>query len=264
MNREEMIAKLNAKIPRSVVREREGSGGKSFSYLEGHYVIDQMNQIFGQGNWAYMTEEIRCVHTGTVEGKYGPSHTAHYIAKVRVEVPALGHAIFVDVGYGDGSDKQNPGKAHELAAKEAVTDALKRSCKSLGMALGLALYDKEQTNVAEADEEKVASRKGDDKAAKGNSAPVAPKGDTVGRVRSEPKAAAPANDPAPDDKRKLLELVKATYKVVIAKAGADKEQKTADIKAHLKSEYGADKSDQLTEEQLSAFLAVLKNMLKGE
>lgn len=252
MNREEMISRLNAKIPRSVVKEREGSGGKTFSYLEGHFVIAQMNEIFGQGNWAYMTEEVRHVHSGEVQGKYGVSYTSHYIARVRVEVPVLGHAIFSDVGYGDGSDKQNPGKAHELAAKEAVTDALKRACKNLGMAMGLALYDKEQTNVAEADEEQVAPP----------AASVRP--DVKENKVSKPKAEVKEASPAPSAKQ-LLELVRANYKVVVAKAGPDKDKVSAEIKAHLKSEYGADKADQLTEEQLSAFLAVLKSMLnKGE
>jgi recombination DNA repair RAD52 pathway protein len=54
----------------------------------------------------------------------------------------------VDRGHGHGIDRY-VGAAVESAEKEAATDALKRCAKSLGMRLGLALYDKAQEHVAE-------------------------------------------------------------------------------------------------------------------
>jgi DNA repair and recombination protein RAD52 len=53
-----------------------------------------------------------------------------------------GHGIDVDVG-----------QAHESAIKEAETDAMKRALMTFGNPFGLALYDKEQANVAEPEDE---------------------------------------------------------------------------------------------------------------
>lgn len=146
---DEIRAELDAKIPREAVSEREGGGRTKLSYLEGWYVIDRLNKVLGQGNWSYQTEEMRLVFSDEVNEK----QVAHYVAKVTLEFSLPGQeqsqqrTYFSDYGYGDGSDKYNPGKAHELAVKEAVTDGLKRCAKNLGMSMGLALYDKTQENV---------------------------------------------------------------------------------------------------------------------
>jgi recombination DNA repair RAD52 pathway protein len=55
-----------------------------------------------------------------------------------------GHGIDVDCGL-----------AHESAVKEAETDAMKRALMTFGNPFGLALYDKEQRQVAEAQPEKL-------------------------------------------------------------------------------------------------------------
>lgn len=140
--------KLDEPIPRSAVATRSG-GGSTLSYLTSFYVIQKLNEVIGQGNWAY-SSEVTHVHSGEVDGKYGKSYSTHYTARVRLVVAIDGNSTeFTDYGYGDGTDKTNPGKAHELAVKEAVTDGLKRCAKNLGMAFGLALYDKTQEFVSD-------------------------------------------------------------------------------------------------------------------
>ena len=57
---------LDAPIPRSAVSQRQGGGGKSLSYLAGHYIIDRLNKIFGPLGWASKTEKMDLVHTGQV------------------------------------------------------------------------------------------------------------------------------------------------------------------------------------------------------
>lgn len=138
---------LDNPIPRDVVRERESGGGRTLSYLEGHYVIDRLNKVLGIGNWATQITELKNVFSGEV----GNKHSAHYTCRVRlvVELPEGKRTEYEDVGYGNGYDKTDPGKPHELAVKEAVTDAIKRTAKNLGMSMGLALYDKDQTNVVD-------------------------------------------------------------------------------------------------------------------
>ena len=227
--REEIAKELDSNIPVDVISERSGGSGKMLSYLEGWYVIDRLNKVLGQGNWFYTTDEIKEVHKGTVKDKYGNDvHTVHYIANVRLEVKFSeqkedtfrGNWInFTDYGYGDGSDKINPGKAHELAVKEAVTDGLKRCAKNLGMSLGLALYDKSREFVGDPEPVK---------------APVKAK----------------VEKPAVEDKTAIiLEEIKQLAYVLEAK----KKMSRPDLKAKLKSEYGVDQAKDLSSDNLTKF-----------
>lgn len=129
-------------LPRSEVRTREGGGGKALSYVEGWWVIHQMNLIFGSGGWSYDASDTR--ETVRIQRPDGRWEVA-YSARCRLVV---GECTIADVGHGNGLDK-SCGAAIEKAEKEAATDALKRCAKSLGMRLGLALYDKEQEYVQE-------------------------------------------------------------------------------------------------------------------
>lgn len=160
MNRnEELLKELNAPIPRAAVSEREaGFGGRTLSYLEGWYVIDRLNRVFGQGNWSYAAD-VSLIRFDELEKDYGQKKqkffSAHYMAKVKLRVNIENKegitlpVEFSDYGYGDGTDRAIPGKAHELAIKESVTDGLKRCAKNLGMSMGLALYDKSQEFVSD-------------------------------------------------------------------------------------------------------------------
>jgi len=142
-----MQEKLDENIPSEVVATRE-QAGRSLSYLETWYVIDRLNQILGQGNWAYDTVKLEKVFEGEIEQYSGKAFTTSYIATVSLSGFVDGKPFrFTDVGYGDGTDKKSPGKAHELATKEAVSDAVKRCAKNLGSSTGLALYDKTQSRV---------------------------------------------------------------------------------------------------------------------
>ncbi len=142
-----MQTKLDENIPGEVVATRE-QAGRSLSYLETWYVIDRLNQILGQGNWAYDTVKLEKVFEGEIEQYSGKAFTTSYIATVSLSGFVDGKPFrFTDVGYGDGTDKKSPGKAHELATKEAVSDAVKRCAKNLGSSTGLALYDKTQSRV---------------------------------------------------------------------------------------------------------------------
>lgn len=143
----EIEAMLDEKIPRSVVEQRDGGGGRSLSYLTAHYVIDRLNQVFGHMNWTKEIKEVKEVVNTTSRGQF-PA----YIVKVRLTVSIPGEegsfTCVAKEAYGYGNDKSGQ-NAHELAIKEAVSDALKVAAKDFGMSMGLALYDKEQVNVEE-------------------------------------------------------------------------------------------------------------------
>lgn len=138
---EEQRQKLNEDLPPDAVAKRQG-GGKQLSYVQGWWVIDRLNEIFGPGGWSYRCSVER-VYDGTNEkGQY----VCTYLGRC---VLTVGDCVIEDVGAGQG-DATKPGDAIEKAAKEAATDALKRCAKSLGRSMGLALYDKEQAHVGEA------------------------------------------------------------------------------------------------------------------
>lgn len=138
---EQQRSELSKALSPAAIATREGGGGKALSYLEGHYVIREMNRIFGNGGWSYRAT-VEKVYEGTSEkGQY----LCTYLGRC---VLTVGDCVIEDVGAGQGQEKR-PGEAIEKAAKEAATDALKRCCKTLGDPLGLALYDKEQRHVAD-------------------------------------------------------------------------------------------------------------------
>lgn len=147
-----LIEKLNQNIPESAVEKRSGGGGKELSYLTGAYVINRLNEVLGQGNWGYSLKSLTKTFEGTVVQGYKKEEyfSTSYVAQLFFEANIEGkRAFFEEVGYGDGTDKSSPGKAHELATKEAVTDALKRAAKNLGISLGLGLYFKSGEYVDE-------------------------------------------------------------------------------------------------------------------
>lgn len=148
MSKDEVRKNLNQDIPRSAIETRDSGFGKPLSYLSGWYVINRLNQVFGQGNWSYQVNSLNKVFEGVVNTKQYVSYVSTVTLQYRLTEQDAWVALN-DVGFGDGQDKTNPGKAHELATKEAVTDGLKRCAKSLGMSMGLALYDKEQTYVSD-------------------------------------------------------------------------------------------------------------------
>lgn len=151
----EVEKKLQAKLDSSVIKQREEAGFK-LDYLEGWYVISKLNEVFGFGNWSYEVKEL--VEVSKAVNQKGNIEVG-YRARVRVEI--LGRAVISreDVGFGNGIARQEY-KAHENAGKEAVTDALKRACRTFGDVFGNTLYDKEKRGVIDlAKEEKLAKDK---------------------------------------------------------------------------------------------------------
>lgn len=144
MKKEEVLNKLNEGLSAKDISSRDEKG-RTLRYVEGHFVIDQLNQIFGNTNWEYNIKELKQVSQKLGQTKTGKeAFFIGYIAQVNLIVPNViegGKITINDIGYGSGIDADE-GKAHESATKEAITDSLKRCAKSLGNKLGLCLYDK--------------------------------------------------------------------------------------------------------------------------
>src|SRR5574344_1831234 len=131
---------LNQELDISRIKTRE-KGNISLSYIEGHDVIETANRVFGFGNWSYSISKLEQV---SQEQNQNQNHVICYKAIVQVLIHSENHTLDVsreDVGFGTGVAKTQA-DAHEGAAKEAVTDALKRAMRSFGNQFGNSLYDK--------------------------------------------------------------------------------------------------------------------------
>lgn len=259
--KEEIFAALSADTPREVIEQREGGGAKKLSYLPGWHVINELNKIFGPDAWSYDVTELRCVHSGELQGKYGPVQSASYSATVALYVQFPGNEQakrITDVGFGNGTDKVDPGKPHELATKEAVTDAIKRCAKSLGMFLGLSLYTKSDEYIEDAPKAAAQAPK------PAPTQTVAPK--TFATYNVDPVKSVEENKQAMDAefrapiREALNKRITAMSKVVIAKR-----LKTLDeLKADMKSKYGADSTAGLDDAEAAELLKALEALANGQ
>jgi recombination DNA repair RAD52 pathway protein len=133
---------LDEDLPASAVAQRT-QAGVTLSYVQGWWVIGEMNRIF-PGGWSYEVDTAEC-YRAEEPSERGTRWRVTYRARCVLRV---GDVVIADVGHGHGIDRQL-GLAIESAEKEAATDALKRAAKSLGWRLGLALYDRTQEHVAD-------------------------------------------------------------------------------------------------------------------
>jgi len=135
---------LAYELDNSRIRSRS-KGNVNLSYLEGFDVIETANRIFGFGNWDYAISKLEQV---SQELNHNQNNVICYKAVIQILVHNEQHTQDVsreDVGFGTGIAK-TLADAHEGAAKEAVTDAIKRTLRSFGNQFGNSLYDKSRQN----------------------------------------------------------------------------------------------------------------------
>jgi DNA repair and recombination protein RAD52 len=136
----EQIEILNEELNSNRIKTRE-KGNINLSYIEGFDVIDTANKVFGFGNWSYSISKLDQV---SQEVNQNQNNVVCYKAVVQIQILNNDHSQSVnrqDVGFGTGVAK-SLADAHEGAAKEAVTDGLKRTLRSFGNQFGNSLYDK--------------------------------------------------------------------------------------------------------------------------
>ena len=131
---------LTQELDSNRIKTRE-KGNINLSYIEGFDVIDTANKVFGFGNWSYSISKLDQV---SQEINQNQNNVVCYKAVVQIQIHNINHTLDVnrqDVGFGTGVAK-SLADAHEGAAKEAVTDAIKRCFRSFGNQFGNSLYDK--------------------------------------------------------------------------------------------------------------------------
>ena len=143
MFNDQQVKTLSSELSKDRIKVRDKANIK-LSYLEGFDIIDTANSIFGFGGWAYTISSLEQV---SQEVNANQNVVVCYKAIVKVDVYDIDHSTMIsrqDVGFGTGVAR-NLADAHENSAKEAVTDALKRSLRSFGNQFGNSLYDKSKS-----------------------------------------------------------------------------------------------------------------------
>ena len=143
MFNDQQVKTLSSELSKDRIKVRDKANIK-LSYLEGFDIIDTANNIFGFGGWAYTISSLEQV---SQEVNANQNVVVCYKAIVKVDVYDINHSTMIsrqDVGFGTGVAR-SLADAHENSAKEAVTDALKRSLRSFGNQFGNSLYDKSKS-----------------------------------------------------------------------------------------------------------------------
>ncbi len=122
--------------------------GMELTYVEGWWVIDQLNEIFGQNGWSYDVLEGPKILSAQWDEIPGKDRRFNVVCEAKVGLKItfdVGETTREDIGYGSGMTYKMGQEidAYEGAGKEAVTDALKRAARTLGNRFGNCLYDKE-------------------------------------------------------------------------------------------------------------------------
>lgn len=137
MTNEDIQAKLDKKLGPEYISKRVGFGSSRVAYIEGWRAINLANQIFGYNGWSTEVKSVTVDFLDERQMKYSIGCTAI------VRVTLQNGTYREDIGYGTVENERRKAAAFERAKKSAVTDALKRSLRGFGNALGNCLYDKD-------------------------------------------------------------------------------------------------------------------------
>lgn len=138
----EQVERLLRPIKPGRIYQSEGQ-----SHVAGWDIAAHLTRMFGFGGWEKEILELVCVaeeHAPEwAKGKKNWYVTYRCRLRLRVFAPNGDLAVQIDdVGTGTSPNLPSRGDAHDFAAKNAVTYALKRCAKDLGDQFGLSLYNK--------------------------------------------------------------------------------------------------------------------------
>lgn len=128
-------AMLAQDLPKGEVRkltDKRDKDGNPVVYVEGHYIIERLNAVFGFDGWS--------ISYGSPVVREGQRPVVHVVATL-----LAGGVTKVDIGVGIASNDKVD--AFETAIKAAYTDGLKRCARMFGSSFGLALYDRDREGV---------------------------------------------------------------------------------------------------------------------
>lgn len=135
--KDDIQTKLDKKLGPEYISKRVGFGSSRVAYIEGWKAINLANQIFGYDGWSTEVKNVTIDFLDERQGRFSIGCTAI------VRVSLADGTFREDIGYGTVENERRKASAFERAKKSAVTDALKRSLRGFGNALGNCLYDKD-------------------------------------------------------------------------------------------------------------------------
>lgn len=155
---DEVVEILASPLDMSVTKQRVGFNGKTLNYLDGKYVIQTLNRLFGYGNWGY---EATAITDMALDPDVLIPVAVSANVSLWVTFPGGKTATFADTGFGENVKpsywddtqkkriyKDRTWSGYEMARKGAVTDALKRAAANLGDQFGLSLKGSDGDGVA--------------------------------------------------------------------------------------------------------------------
>ena len=137
---DETKRELKKKLDPKHVNPPKQNGPKG-DYLEGWFVEETANRIFGFDGWT--SEILDLIENTSPTQNQRQNWVVSFRAQVRITAKGI---VKEGIGFGSGISKDIH-DAYEGAIKEAETDAEKRAFKKFGNQFGLALYDKSRANV---------------------------------------------------------------------------------------------------------------------
>jgi len=136
--------RFNSDIPKDKLEVKPGRGNNQ--YIGAPYIINELNEICGQGRWGFEVvtgPDVIC--EDLLPGGSGKNY--HVVARCTgklwvswAEGEETQETVFVDAGCIRGIDAERP-QAHIVAIKGCATDALKRCAKMLGRHFGVDIKD---------------------------------------------------------------------------------------------------------------------------
>ena len=119
---------LERPFPPEQIRQREGSFGKVLDYIEGHAVIQRLNEVF-EGQWDFFVESHQILDNEVIVlGKL----SAGGVTKLQFGASRITRNRETNETINLGDD-----------LKAAATDSLKKAATLMGV--GLYLYNREET-----------------------------------------------------------------------------------------------------------------------
>ena len=144
----DQIDKLHGPVTPGRVAKHPSSG---MSYLKTWDVIAQLGKIFGLDNWddelsygLIFEDNVTWSKNGQEKSGWDVAYHAKCVLTLR---DSNGEFVCSKSGAATGSATHQPSRAdaHDLAIKDATSDALKRAATKLGNQFGLSLYDNGST-----------------------------------------------------------------------------------------------------------------------
>ncbi|KAI8886312.1 heavy metal translocatin [Backusella circina FSU 941] len=140
--RKELARLLEKPLGPEFLSQRMGPAGK-LTYIEGRVAINIANSIFGVNGW---NSEIKDCTVDYVDQLESGRFNVGIAAVVRITL--RDGTFHEDIGYGNAENSKTKSAAFEQARKQAITDAMKRTLRIFGNALGNCLYDRSYlTNI---------------------------------------------------------------------------------------------------------------------